>query len=108
MRTRARAATRHHAINSANPAELSPKPMAVDESPRPDDRTIMFKADTVYTVNGDGIDVNGNGAGFGVAQIVETGIGCTEPRSIVQVPGGVMFRSSATRSGISLSAPTGS
>lgn len=66
-----------------------------------DDRAIVFKDNAVYAIPGDGPDVAGNGT-FGIAQIIASGIGCSEPRSVVQVPDGVMFRSASTRAGIFL------
>jgi hypothetical protein len=64
-----------------------------------DDRLVAFKSDAIYTIVGDGPDLDGNGT-FGIAQIIASGIGCSEPRSIIEIPDGVMFRSSSTRAGI--------
>ncbi len=64
-----------------------------------DDRLIAFKSDAIYAIVGDGPDVDGNGT-FGIAQLIASGIGCVEPRSIVQIPDGVMFRSDSSRAGL--------
>jgi hypothetical protein len=64
-----------------------------------DDRLVEFKDSSIYVIQGDGPDTSGNGT-FGLAQIIASGIGCSEPRSIVQTPDGIMFRSASTRGGI--------
>lgn len=64
-----------------------------------DDRLVSFKKEAIYAIQGDGPDFQGNGT-FGLAQLIAAGVGCSEPRSIVQTPDGVMFRSSAARKGI--------
>ncbi len=63
-----------------------------------DDRLIAFKRDAIYAVVGDGPDVNGNGS-FGIAQIIASGIGASEARSIAQDADGVSFRSVSNRDG---------
>lgn len=64
-----------------------------------DDRLVAFKRDAIYAIVGDGPDVNGNGT-FGIAQLIASGMGCVEPRSIVQTPDSVMFRPPAFSKGI--------
>jgi hypothetical protein len=64
-----------------------------------DDKLVAFKGDACYAILGDGPDVTGNGS-FGLPLRLATGLGCAEPRSVVRVPDGVMFRSSSQRSGI--------
>jgi hypothetical protein len=66
-----------------------------------DDKLIAFKRDAIYVITGDGPDVAGNGS-FGIATPFALGVGTVEPRSIVEVPDGVMFRSSSARAGIFL------
>lgn len=63
-----------------------------------DDKLIIFKADAVYVVTGDGPDITGNGS-WGDAAFVCIGTGCIDPRTIVEVPDGVMFRSNSGRAG---------
>lgn len=63
-----------------------------------DDKLLIFKADAVYMINGTGPDATGNGT-WGVPQFVCIGTGCTNPRSICEVPDGVMFQSTSTKSG---------
>lgn len=63
-----------------------------------DDKLLIYKADAVYMVNGTGPDATGNGT-WGVPQFVCIGTGCTNVRSIREVPDGVMFQSTSSKSG---------
>lgn len=66
---------------------------------------IVFKRDAIFVVDGDGPPENGGtGMEFSTPKRINTEYGCTEPRSVVVVPDGVMYRSSRgiellTRSG---------
>lgn len=66
-----------------------------------DEKLIPFKSNAIYAIAGDGPDVNGTGS-FGIAQFVGKGIGCVEPRSIAEVPDGVLFRPASKRAGYHL------
>jgi hypothetical protein len=52
---------------------------------------VVFGKDSIDIVHGDGPDATGSGAWQ--TQRVQTDLGCTEPRSVVTTPMGVMFRS---------------
>lgn len=58
-----------------------------------DDNLVVFKKDTVFVVPGDGPTAAGAG-GFGDPQLVTTDAGCTNQRSVVVTPIGLMFQSS--------------
>lgn len=53
-------------------------------------RAIVFKHDTVYVVPGEGPDNAGSG-GFGTPEAVSRGIGCTNPRSVIETDEGLWF-----------------
>lgn len=63
-----------------------------------DDKLLIFKNDAVYMVNGTGPDATGNGT-WGVPQFVCIGTGNANVRSICEVPDGVTFQSTSTKSG---------
>lgn len=54
---------------------------------------IVFRERAIYYVAGDGPNNLGQGA-FGSAQIVAVDVGCSDQRSIVLAPAGLMFKSS--------------
>lgn len=53
-------------------------------------RAIAFKHDTIYVVPGEGPDNAGSG-GFGTPEAVSRGIGCTNPRSVIETDEGLWF-----------------
>lgn len=57
-----------------------------------DDKLIVFAADTFWLVFGDGPAPNGQDSTYDVAK-VQTDVGCTNPRSVVSTPLGIMFQS---------------
>jgi hypothetical protein len=57
-----------------------------------DENVITFTRDALYLVGGAGFDNTGAGGPFNVARVTSD-VGCTELSSVVQVPGGVMFKS---------------
>lgn len=63
-----------------------------------DDKCIAFKDNHIYAFSGAGPDVTGNGT-WGVPVFVSHGTGCSQPRSIIETPDGIIFRSSSGRSG---------
>jgi len=56
-----------------------------------EDTVIVFKENAVYRASGQGPDNLANGD-YGPPQLVTTDQGCTEPRSVVRVPQGVIFK----------------
>lgn len=63
-----------------------------------DDKLLAFKNDAVYVLTGAGPDVTGNGI-WNTPAFVCTGIGCGQPRSILETPDGVIFRTTSGRAG---------
>src|SRR6185312_15456361 len=63
-----------------------------------DDKLLAFKADAVYALAGQGPDITGNGS-WPVPAFVCIGTGCSQPRSILETPDGVIFRSTSGRAG---------
>lgn len=60
-----------------------------------DGRLFIFKKDGVWVVDGDGPPENGgDGTEFSPPVAVATRYGCTDPRSLVVTPIGIMYRSS--------------
>lgn len=64
-----------------------------------DDKKVIFKADAIYFVIGEGPNTNLSDGTFTNPTLVQSDVGCIEPRSIVSTPAGLMFQS---RSGIYL------
>ena len=54
--------------------------------------TVIFKAEHTYVVSGEGPDNFGNGS-FNSPQLVSADVGCIDQRSLVNIPGGLMFKS---------------
>lgn len=60
-----------------------------------DDKLIVFKENRIFAFNGDGPSNTGLGnGGFSPPQLITSNVGCTNQRSIVDTPEGVMFQSS--------------
>jgi len=57
-----------------------------------DTSLIVFTATSVYSVTGFGADPGGNGQSFQV-ELLQEGVGCIEPRSVVLTPAGTFFQS---------------
>lgn len=55
-----------------------------------DSQLIVFAADTLWALVGQGPAPNGQGGNYEVVPI-QTDVGCTNPRSVVSTPDGVMF-----------------
>jgi hypothetical protein len=58
-----------------------------------DDNLVVFRERQTYIVGGDGPGNTGTGGEFSPARLISNDIGCTDARSIVRIPAGVMFRS---------------
>ena len=57
-----------------------------------DSALLAFTATGLYAIQGDGPAPNGQGATYQAVK-VQTDVGCTNPRSVVSMPDGVMFQS---------------
>lgn len=58
-----------------------------------DDRLIIFKRNAIYYVTGNGPDNTGANNDFSEPVFITATVGCTNPRSIVFMPQGIMFQS---------------
>jgi hypothetical protein len=58
-----------------------------------DDKLVVFKRDRILVVYGQGPDATGGNNDFSDAIPVTTDTGCDAPKSVVNVPGGLMFHS---------------
>ncbi len=58
-----------------------------------ENQILAFKERRIYSVSGLGPSNTGDTGGWGVPELVEPSVGCVDPRSVVQYPGGVLFRS---------------
>ena len=59
-----------------------------------DGQLIVFRADAIYLITGDGPDASGQQGGFSAPRKVATDIGCTSDwRSVVLTPQGIVFQS---------------
>lgn len=56
------------------------------------DAIVVFKENHIYAINGDGPNNLGQG-NFQEPVELTTDVGCTEPRSLVEIPQGIMFKS---------------
>lgn len=54
----------------------------------------LHKAQAIYQLIGEGTDTLGRGSAI-VAQLVETGIGTTNPQSVIVTPAGIIFKAAA-------------
>lgn len=58
-----------------------------------DDKLIIFKRNSIYYVTGTGPDATGANNDFSEPTFITSVAGCTDPRSIVFMPSGLMFQS---------------
>lgn len=58
-----------------------------------DDKLILFKENAIFYTAGDGPNNLGLQDDFIEPQLVTTDVGCTEPKSVVEMPQGLMFKS---------------
>lgn len=58
-----------------------------------DDKLIIFKATTVFAMNGDGPLPTGQQNTFSLPQLVASDVGCVDPYSVVRTRNGLMFKS---------------
>jgi len=57
-----------------------------------DEKRVMFSESRIWFVIGDGPTVAGTDNRFTPPQLIQSDVGCTNPRSIVSWPGGVIFQ----------------
>jgi len=58
-----------------------------------DDKLIIFKQNAIYYMTGNGPDATGANNDFSEPTYITSAVGCSEPESIVQMPMGIMFKS---------------
>lgn len=58
-----------------------------------DDKLIIFKANAIYYLTGNGPDATGTNNDYGDPAFITSTAGCSLPNSIVNTPNGVMFQS---------------
>lgn len=58
-----------------------------------DGKLIIFRQNSIYFIQGDGPNDTGLGGNFTDPEIVSSDVGCTDPRSVVNGPNGLMFKS---------------
>lgn len=57
------------------------------------DRLVVFKADRIYVLSGEGLNNVGGGAGYSEPLKITPAIGCVNHRAAVEIPDGLMFLS---------------
>lgn len=57
------------------------------------ERLIIFKSARIYAADGQGLDATGQGVGHAEPVLVSSSVGCTDKRTVVEVPAGLMFLS---------------
>ncbi len=75
-----------------NPAQLELYDEDLTACASLDEKRIMFSERRIWFVVGDGPTVAGTDNRFSTPQPIQTDVGCTNARSIVSWPGGVMFQ----------------
>lgn len=58
-----------------------------------DEKAIIFCEHKPFVVYGSGPDSAGNNSGYGVPQEIPSDVGCSDPRSILKMPHGIIFKS---------------
>lgn len=58
-----------------------------------DGALVVFKRNAICFIDGQGPADNGSGGEFSPPQFIATDVGCTEPRSVVLTPDGIIFQS---------------
>ena len=58
-----------------------------------DNNLIIFKKTATYVISGSGANDLGAGSTYGPPQLISSDIGCSEPKSVLQLPDGIIFRS---------------
>ena len=58
-----------------------------------DGKLIIFRQNSIYFIQGDGPNDTGAGATFTDPEIVSSDVGCVDPRSVLNGPNGLLFKS---------------
>ena len=58
-----------------------------------DEKLILFEDNRIFSLTGNGPTPTGNNNDFSDAQLITSDAGCTDPRSIVLIPQGILFKS---------------
>lgn len=58
-----------------------------------DDKLVFFKQNSIFFTNGDGPNNTGAQNDFGDPQALPTDVGCVDPKSVILMPKGLMFKS---------------
>ncbi len=58
-----------------------------------DAKLIIFRQNSMYYVQGDGPNETGLGGSFTEPEVISSDVGCLDPRSVVNTPNGLMFKS---------------
>jgi hypothetical protein len=58
-----------------------------------DDKVIIFKENTIFFVSGEGPSDTGQSDNYSIPQLITSDVGCIYPKSVVQMPLGLMFKS---------------
>lgn len=56
-----------------------------------DDKAVVFEPRDIHIIYGEGPDNRGRGTDFAVEYLQTGGIGCTQPKSVIEVPTGLIF-----------------
>lgn len=73
--------------------QLDPKYGDIVATAEMDEKIVFLKENGIFAQSGDGVNDTGNGSTLSFPQIVPTDVGCSEMKSVVLTPNGVMFKS---------------
>ena len=82
------------AFNEALSIKVDPTGGPITQIATMDSNLVIFKANNLYTVGGEGPSDTGAGATFTEPQLVSADVGCVDPNSVVLGPEGLYFKSS--------------
>lgn len=69
------------------------KAKAVTAFQEMDEKLLIFEDDKIFALTGDGPTPTGDQNNFSEAQLITSDVGCTDPRSVVLIPQGCLFKS---------------
>lgn len=58
-----------------------------------DEKIVFFKEDSIFYTTGQGPNDTGQNNDYNQPQLISVEVGCSEPKSLVQFPGGIVFKS---------------
>jgi hypothetical protein len=76
-------------VSSGTSADKSP----ISAGGYMDGKVIIFRERSIYYVSGDGPNETGDNNGYSEPESISTDVGCTEQRSVLLTPNGLMFKS---------------